>query len=123
MIASSDNERNELPLLDALEYLLGDARGEEVAFEQRLLEDPDACECLADLVLLQQAAGGVREEVQPAVQGRAIPSRTAFFPQRVRRGVDWSGLPGLAAAHLLVEYVGGAVWSNSAIGSFTSVGN
>lgn len=97
MRSAPEHDRNDLAL-DALEYLLGAARGDDLPFEQRLLSDPSAGEALADLVLLKQAAAGIDEDVVPRLP--LSPSRTQHVP-------TWlTTLAGLAAMLLVGLWLG-----------------
>lgn len=88
------------PSLAALEYLLSDERGEGVAFEQQLLDDPAACECLADLVLVQQAAASIRDT-------RVLEYSSQPVPVRARRVPGWvTMLTGLTAMLLVGLWIG-----------------
>ncbi len=107
------------PSLAALEYLLGDARGESVEFEQQLLNDPSACDCLADLVLVQQAATSIRDAVAPVVTSQPVSVQAGHNPSRIP---GWVTMLGGLAAMLLVGLWIGYEWGDRQDGSRTDSG-
>lgn len=103
------------PSLAALEYLLGESRGESVAFEQQLLNDPSACECLADLVLVQQAVASVRDTAAPVVTSQPASVRPGRIP-------GWVTMLSGLAAMLLVGLWIGYQWGDHQNGSQPDAG-